>query len=403
MLLLCLFIQTSCGRPEVPKNMPETTGNRDENNLAQNSPTEDHTVQLPEESDSAAPSEEAENDIILHSDWLTSTGTVDQTWTKNYDNAEWEDTPCLYLYTHWPTTDDSITLEIENELNHRLFLMGHDFHVRFLPCYVESQEALYQHFNESVWEQLRSENGQIYGIPTDPIAAGKLGYVYNPQLASLLSIDMSGFSGDLSVLEPYFSAMLEEGITPLILDLMPKDYLLLSLAGLETYGDIFAIRHDAAGWKAVDLWQEKEMTSIYQKPGSFRENGYLFYHENILLSFDLKGTPVDSEPYRYRFLQLQSNDKISWFYDVNMSDEGSFLETNFFIPDQPAYIYEKMNDGIMVINNQTDYPEECMEFLRLLTLDKELRLLLYSGILGADRRYQCGKIMKWNILLMASI
>ncbi len=35
-----------------------------------------------------------------------------------------------------------------------------------------------------------------------------------------------------------------------------------------------------------------------------------------------------------------------------------------------------------MINARTEYPEECMEFLRILYMDPEIRLMLYKGIEG---------------------
>lgn len=423
-LLLCFFVQTSCGSSKVSQDASGTTAD-DSTNIVQENSTENDITQTPEE-----------NGIFLHrGDWLTSAGIVDQTWTKDYDNTEWENTPCLYLYIHFPDSDNLDFSILEDELNHRLHMTGYDFHVQFLLSpyeeyfrveqttimerreeelgisidlymsndylsavqnqeildlsdYLAEQEDLYGHYDKSVWEQLRDSEGRIYGIPANPIAAGKLGYAYNPQLASKLSIDMTNFTGDPATLESYFPAMLEEGIKPLCLFLMPEDYLMLSLAGLETYGDIFAVRHDGKNWEVIDLLQEEEMTNFYIQLGEWMEKGYLCYSDIILSQFDQAETPMNFGQYRYRFLQLQNQDIISWAYDVNMADEGGFLETDFFILDQPAYIYEKMNSNIMVVSAQTDYPEECMEFLRLLALDEDIRLLLYSGIEGHNYMWE---------------
>ena len=424
-LLLCLSLQTSCGMPEVSQDASGTTANSDSTNITQESSTEDNVAQTPEE----------EGIFLHHGDWLTSAGIVDQTWTKDYDNAEWENTPCLYLYIHFPAASDSFFSVLEGELNHRLHMTGHNFHVQFLLSSVEEffemdqaaimgrreeelgmtidlcltndylsavqnqeildlsdylaeQEDLYGHYDESIWAQLRDDGGRIYGIPANPIAAGKLGYAYNPQLASKLSIDMMNFTGDPATLEFYFPAMLEEGIKPLCLSLMPENYLMLSLAGLETYNDIFAVKHDGESWEAIDLLQDDEMTDFYIQLGEWMEKGYLCYSDLTISQFDQVETPMDFGQYRYRFLQLQNQDIISWAYDVNMADEGGFLETDFFILDQPAYVYEKMNTDIMVVSAQTDYPEECMEFLRLLTLDKDIRLLLFSGIEGYNYMWE---------------
>ncbi|MBD5467778.1 MAG: hypothetical protein HDR21_06460 [Lachnospiraceae bacterium] len=423
--LFCLSMQTSCGKHAVTQNTPTEQKNSGETNTVWESPYE-HDPSQPLE----------EGGIFLHrGDWLTSAGIVDQTWTKNYDSAEWENTPCLYLYIHFPDADNLDFSVFEDELNHRLHMAGYDFHVHLLLSpyeeyfrveqaaimehreeelgitidlyltndylsavqnqeildlsdYLAEQEDLYGHYNESVWEQLRDSKSRIYGIPTNPIAAGKLGYAYNPQLASLLSIDMTDFKGDPATLESYFPTMLEEEIKPLRLFLMPEDYLMLSLAGLETYGDIFAVRHDGENWEAIDLLQEEEMTDFYIQLGEWMEKGYLCYSDIILSQFDQMENPMNFGQYRYCFLQLQNHAAISWAYDVNMADEGGFLETDFFIPDQPAYIYEKMNSEIMVINVKTGYPEECMEFLRLLTLDEDIRLLLYSGIEGYNYMWE---------------
>ncbi|MBD5483907.1 MAG: hypothetical protein HDR15_15550, partial [Lachnospiraceae bacterium] len=85
-LLLCFFVQTSCGTPEVPQDVSGTTTNSDSTNIPSENPTENDTTQTPEE-----------DGIFLHrGDWLTSAGIVDQTWTKDYDSTEWENAPCLY-------------------------------------------------------------------------------------------------------------------------------------------------------------------------------------------------------------------------------------------------------------------------------------------------------------------
>lgn len=429
-LLLFLFLQTSCGNPETSQNISGTTMNSDGTDII-------HTQENPAENDmTQVPEEEQEGEILLHrGDWLTSAGIVDQTWTKDYDSTEWENSPCLNLYIHFPEADNTNYLVFEDELNHRLHMAGYDFHLHIilspfeeflrveqatimehraedlgitidlyltndylsavenqeildLSDYVEDQKELYEHYSESVWNQLRDDEGRIFGIPTDPIAAGKLGYAYNPQLASLLSIPMEEFTGDLTLFESYFPQMLENGIIPLCLDLEPKDDLMLSLTGLETYGGIFAVRHEQDSFEAVDLFEQENLIDFYKQLGKWMEDGYLCYASPMIDRLDSTETPIDFAPHRYHFLELQNNQKISWFYDVNMADEGGFLETDFFIPDQPAYIYEKIDTEIMVANAATSHPQECMEFLRLLTLDQDIRLLLYSGIEGYNYMWE---------------
>ncbi|MGN1158898.1 MAG: hypothetical protein ACI4SE_01760 [Lachnospiraceae bacterium] len=374
-------------------------------------------------------SEVQEEEIVLHEgDWLTSAGDIERTWVKDYDSSEWEDSACLHMYVHQPLASNSHIPMIEDEMNHRLHMAGYDFHVHFELCsvdefwssgesvdelvgkredeegitidmyltddyrsavqngkileltdYLSDQEELYGYYDENVWGQLTDQEGRIYGIPSNPIAASKLGYAYNPQLAELLSIDMEEFDGDPALFEDQFPYMLENGIIPLNLNLESNDYLVLSLFGLETYEDIFAIRHDGEEWEAIDLWEE-DIIDFYEQLGAWKEEGYLSYGEGIVQNFELQDTAVDRAQYRYCFLVIQNNDRISWAYDINMSDEGGYLETDLYIPDNTAYIYEKMNSEIMVINSATDYPEECKQFLNLLATDDELRLLLESGI-----------------------
>lgn len=368
---------------------------------------------------------------------------VEQTWKKDYTSEEWESGVCLNFWVM--IADDSEYQpqqipEIEDELNHRLHLAGYNFYVHFLlptheemygrnllgetsadelvmekrqegteidlwvtrdylsavqsgevlelTDFLQSEEgsSLYANFDACVWENVMVEDGNIYGVPMNPIATGRCVYAYTPQLMEQLSIDISAFSGDPGKFEDRFPDLLQRGVLPLELDSNITDRLLLSLFGLENYGGIIAVRHDGSDWEAVDLWEEEEAIAFYTRLGEWKEKGYLGYGSYLLQDFESKGVTVsdedDSSRYPYIMFRIYETDSYSC---LNHSDEkNGNVAARYYVPEQPVYISEReiLIYGAAVISAQTEHPQECMQFLRILFTDPDIRLLLYKGIEG---------------------
>ncbi|MGN1160050.1 MAG: hypothetical protein ACI4SE_07610 [Lachnospiraceae bacterium] len=387
-----------------------------------------------------------EEEIVLHSDFLTQSGVVEQTWQPDYDASEWEESPIIYVYVAvMESSEDSEIPEIEDACNHYLHEKGYDFQVHFLLQSAEDffngvsadqgvaqkqeegtvidlymtldyksameegrildlteyltgseGEPVYKHFDEMIWNQLRNDDGLIYGIPVDPVVADKRVYCYNPQLAELLGVDMQEFDSKIQNLEEYFSKISEYHITPVCLGNVSGDKLLLSEIGLETYGDIIAVRHEGDSWEAVDLWEEEELMAYYEYLGYLKEKGYLTYSEPLIAAMNWIDTPIEDEMssgnYKYCFLSIDYIHYISWAKDINMAEDG-YVETDYYIPDEQGYIYENRNNHILVINSQTQYPEASIQFAKLLVTDDELKSLLYNGIENYHYMWQDGTLI----------
>lgn len=380
-------------------------------------------------------------EIKLHDDFFTKSGTITKTWKKSYDCSEWEDSKQISLFISFPM-GNNITgpiQNIEDEINHYLHESGYDFFVSFhfpelddlisavpvdqqiekiqssggfIDIYITDdysdavknnrilnltdtihREGIYEKYDSSVWSQLLISEQFFYGIPLSPIATERFVFAYNPQLSELLGVDTTLFQNNIKNFEPFFQKMLQNNITPLELSFQ-NDYLMLSLFGLEEYDTIFCIKHDDSddSETVINLWSDEAAISFYEQLGVWKENNYLSYDSFLLQSLGYSGTEVDkqmnSKNYDYCFFSLIKTNSSSFFHDVNYSDENTFLQTNFLVPDTIAYIYDIINTDIMVINANTPYPEECKQFLKLFSTDNYLRMLLYCGIEGEHYEWE---------------
>ncbi len=268
----------------------------------------------------------------------------------------------------------------------------------------EEGKDVYAHYDACVWEQLTDDQGRIYGIPMNPIATNRCVYLYTPQLTEQLSIDMSDFSGDPAELEDLFPSLLEKGVLPIEVERM-EDALMLSMLGMENYGGIIAVRHDGSDWEAVDLWAQKDAMTFYEQLGEWREQGFLDYFPYLLKQLREDGNQdikdeTGSSRYPYRLFQLDDRNRNSWLGSLNFSEATDESEkgatiTKYYVPRQPVYISNRdfLNQETAVVSAQTAYPEECMQFLRILFLDSEIRLLLCQGIEGEHYIWE-GDILK---------
>ena len=383
--------------------------------------------------DSTTPSPELPDEIILHDDFMTKQGSVIKTWTKDYDCSEWKNNIPLNLYINFPVgeANQPDIQNIEDELNHYLYQSGYNFSITFhtaipedilsgkpVDSIVEHRESnglsidiyvtndyisaiqnnrlldctefilsheLYNKFDQSVWSQLLTKDKKYYGVPLHPIATSRMVYAYNPQMTSILNLDMSSFTGEVSDLEYIFPFLLEQNTIPLELNVR-EDYLMLSLFGLEVYDQIFVVNTDTNQPFVTDLFENANAMSYYKSLGALKEKGYLAYSYDTCFCLELDKTSVFEEMYShnytYRFLSLTNTAVSSFYYDVNGSVENTYLETNYWVPDTNCYIYQPMDSDIMVINATTNYPKECLQFLNLFFTDNTIRMLLYSGIEG---------------------
>lgn len=275
-----------------------------------------------------------------------------------------------------------------------------------LTDFLQNEEGrdVYAHFDTCVWEQLADGEGRLYGIPIEPIATRRCVYSYTPQLMRQLSVDMPDFSGNPAKLEDLFPDLLQKGVLPVELEWM-EDALMLSMSGLENYGGIIAVSHDGSEWEAVDLWTEKEAMAFYDRLGEWREKGFLDYTPGLLKQLREAGNrdiedDTGSGRYPYILFRLEERDTNSWLHSMNVAENivkngNGGTMTKYYVPEQPVYISGNGNrvGGTAVIAAQTAYPQECMQFLRILYMDPEIRLLLYKGIEGEHYVWQDDVLM----------
>ena len=380
--------------------------------------------------------------IVYRGDTITRPGNVEVTWTQDYDPSEWADSTPVNLFVRF-FGDDDLQL-IENKVNHYLQQLGKNYYLRiistdqkeFLNCgelgdslihdrsdgtvmdlYLTMDykaavaagevldltdfllspdgQTLYARYDEMVWAQLRDENGRIYGVPSNPIATTRPVYLYYPQVAEQLSIDIDSWTGDIRDLESICPRLKEMGVLPLISGIS-QDPLLLSLFGLENYGDIFAIRHNGEDWEAVNFLEDDTLTDFYCRLGQWHAEGYLDYFPATLQELGASEEQLNEEKrrlkdYSYRFLELQEIGVSSFFFST--SAEGGSAEAAFYVPRTQAYITEDVNNSILVINADTTVPDACRDLLSLLRTDTTLMRLLYCGIEHYHYQWQDGYII----------
>ncbi len=375
--------------------------------------------------------EPEESAALFHDDFITCAGNVEITWTPDYERSEWAESTPINLFVRFSGEIDPDLQLIEDEANHYLHQAGKDYclhivgmnlddflnsynlddqfsrtqdgtvmdmymtfdykaavaagEVLNLTDYLQSPEGqkVYARYDEMVWAQLEDENGQIYGIPSNPIAAKRMVYYYYPQIAEYLSLDRERFTGDLRDLEGEFSRMEEAGILPLRLALLPENPLLSSLFGLENYGEIFAIRHEEEGLEAVNVLEDDAWMDFYRLLGRWRAEGHILYSPEALRDWGLSEEEALAEEarweeYLYPLFELAEINTSSARYE--MAAEGVRMTCAYCVPQVPAYITEDVNSNILVINRDTAVPDACLDLLTLLKTDTTLMRLLYCGI-----------------------
>lgn len=460
-LIVTIWMQSACGKAGVGQGNPEINGSGEIAQGAEN--PEEHAQGAENNTQDAIFGEQmgqsgvSEDGIVLQWEYpylYYQYDAVEQTWEKDYSSEEWEGGTCLNFYVMITDMEGQQIPMIEDELNHRLHMAGYDFYLHFmgptmeemygggsqgetdaerliterrsegavvdlwitrnylsalqsgeileLTDFLQSGEgsSLDANFDDCVWENVRDENGCIYGVPLNPIATARCVYEYTPQLMERLSIDMSAFSGDPGELEERFPDLQQEGILPLYVDFLEEDdALMLSLFGLENYGGILAVRHEDGDWKAVDLWEEEEAIACYIRLGEWKEKGYVGYNDALLQNFKENGLDISGEDdsrYSHILFRLGETDVTAKSTVVNGCGENNGnTMTRYWVPEQPAYISDRgsLAYGTAVISAQTEHPQECMQFLRLLFTDADIRLLLYQGIEGYSYQWKDDVLM----------
>lgn len=442
LFIIATVILSSCGKMSYDQDYEEEMSEEDMQIPADGGKTEETTGN-------------ESNPIVLHWEYpYMNYQPIEQVWEKDYSSAEWEEGKCLNVYVMICDMEMQDIIAIEEELNHRLHMAGEDFYIHFygptyqemygedwqggqtsdelvrqrrsdgvsidiwvtdnypstvqngeileLTNYLQSTEGkgLYDNFGDCVWEQVMDSERKIYGVPMNPVAVCRDVYSYTPQLMEQLSIDMSPSCGDPKELENLFPDLLQQGVLPVEVEMM-EDALMLSMLGLENYGGVLAIRHEGDDWEAVDLWAEEEAISFYNQLGDWREKGFLEYTPELLNQMkEISGLEMDddsgSDRYPYRLFRLEERETITWNHVINFSEtEDGSTATKYAVPDQPAYSSCQWIQrwGAMVISAQTEYPEECMRFIKNLFTDPEIRLLLYKGIEGEHYVWRDGVLM----------
>ena len=264
------------------------------------------------------------------------------------------------------------------------------------------EEDIRSCYDEIVWEQFLYE-GRIYGIPVFPVATHRMAYFYNPQLMEKLGLNISDFHGNLDYFLQQAEELKEKHICPLKI-YSPLDCLNAGILGYEVCDDIIVIKHSDGEIKAVNPWEEEALLAYYHQLGELRQLDGLLYDPGYIesiesLSDEEHQAEYDREAlYKYVLMTQRQAYDIPGGEEVNECEEvfrveltgedisgyaqgGSYVKSETYVPEVPAYIYEKQKLAL-VMAGDTEYYDECCDIIRLYLTDPEFQLLLGMGIEG---------------------
>ncbi len=226
----------------------------------------------------------------------------------------------------------------------------------------------------------RASDGKLYCLPTEMYWTAPYMICYNNELKDYYNIpDFAGTIEDIYLVDQYAETLTDDKVVPFSIS-MSADVAFLNLGGYETYEDFWALKHEDDGSvTAVDFFEDENLLEWYNYLGSLCGKGYLYYsgYEEAIEDMDENLIiPAYEMDYEYVYANLLCEKEAIGYVTVNYADEETSYRTEYDILDVTTY---SCVDLALCIDADTEYPEECLEFLALYYGDIEFRKLIYDG------------------------
>ncbi|MHA0857968.1 ABC transporter substrate-binding protein [Paenibacillus sp. CMAA1364] len=278
--------------------------------------------------------------------------------------------------------------DYEDRLN-TLISVGAPFDIAYAPSYATTAmsgswlrldqhltglgKEMYDTIDPIFWEGVRMNDGGIYGVPTNKELAVRDHWMYPASLVNKYNIDITKYN-TLESLEPVLQMIhqQEPDYVPMELDLDSHNF--FAIDGYEYILNNkvpLMVKSLDQSPKVVNIFETMEARKVLDTLRHYYQKGYINKDAALWESGGLKrGAKV--------FWKSSGGGPLpetTW-----SKDRGYTVVSN---PITPIIVTtESVRAGIMAVNANTKYPEECIRFLNLLNTDPEIRNLFNYGIEG---------------------
>jgi hypothetical protein len=231
---------------------------------------------------------------------------------------------------------------------------------------------------EGYLDAYRAADGSLYGLPMYMSFSAPYLLCYgNGALETAGISELSGTLSDLELVVEHAEQLKEQQYAPMVISKgsTEADYLLGNTVGLENYETWWLLDTDEDGTvTAVDLFQNTELMNWYLQLGQWREDDILTYSnaKEVLASYNGEDLTREIDDYgKIGFAFVPGANQTFGWYNLNGTSNISYdvlnVQTTFPV------------NTVLCLDSETQYPQECLEFLKLLYSDLEFRRLLYKG------------------------
>lgn len=252
---------------------------------------------------------------------------------------------------------------------------------------------LYNAYSEEMWESV-SREGRIYGYDNDVITAQTNVLSCNKDMAERLGLKVEeGFSFyDIEAIlaDEDISEAIEEGVIPLYVD---SEYLYRMLGYYEIGCGIFAKKDTSGKWIAFNGVEDEEFIKLFMMLREYNEKGWLKTGTSNLLKVRAGEYIFSAVSFSYMsdYPLGEKEDKL--FFGVNTKTKATVICD--IIPGTIYYGFrDLMKDEIYGITSWSEYPEEALKLITLLSTEEELANLLRYGIEDKYYTYRDRRVRK---------
>ncbi|MGZ9584947.1 ABC transporter substrate-binding protein [Paenibacillus marinisediminis] len=234
-------------------------------------------------------------------------------------------------------------------------------------------KEMYDSIDPIFWQGVRMDDGGIYGVPTNKELAVQEHWMYPDELVKKYNIDISKYN-TLDSLEPLLQMIKQQSPTYLPMELDKDSHNFFLLDGYEYVMNPklpLMVRSVEPDSPVVNIFETEEARHVLDTLRRYYQKGYI--NEDAALR-EKQGLKKGKRVF-WKASGGGPLSESSW-----SKDRGYKVVANPVTPMLATT--ESVRGGIMAVNADTKYPEECVKFLNLLNTDPEVRNLFNYGIEG---------------------
>jgi ABC-type glycerol-3-phosphate transport system substrate-binding protein len=229
-------------------------------------------------------------------------------------------------------------------------------------------------------ENFQGSDGGIYALPYNFSISMPYVLSYNQEVTDYYGLQLGNGLSDLEEIVKHGDALLEDGVFPICFNMAEStDPLFLNIAGYEAFEQYWPIQKGADGQaEAVDFLADDTLLEWYETLGTWREEGYLEY--NLENGIDAPADTSQDEYVCVQFTPAWEEEGGMYYALLNTDEDGECYDVVTEVLDVPTTL--KFDTAGVCVDGDTEYPEECLQFLELFYSDSKLRTMLVYGVEG---------------------